>query len=178
MTETTEKIVESYVRYVKGWATISNIKCPDQHEIDLLAIDPVSLVRYHIESSVHVPGTGFSKLTNGAFDLEQMKVRVKAPSQRRTIGFFVEQKFGAPGIIESLKTYGFTPGNYRKIIVTWDCEPEARETASRHGIEVWEFPDLLDEIATLAGSGKHYVMDDTVRTLQMLIYAQRRKGPE
>jgi len=36
--ETTEKIVEAYVRYVKGWATISNIKCPGQSETDLLAI--------------------------------------------------------------------------------------------------------------------------------------------
>ncbi len=32
--ETTEKIVEAYVRYVKGWATIPNIKCPGQNEID------------------------------------------------------------------------------------------------------------------------------------------------
>jgi hypothetical protein len=176
MTETTEKIVESYVRYVKGWATISNIKCPDQHEIDLLAINPKDMERYHIESSVHVPGTGFCKLTNGAFDLEQMKVRGKAPSQRRTIGFFVEQKFGSDGIVQTLATYGFAPGNYHKIIVTWDCEPAAMETAGKNGIEVWEFPNLLDEIATLAGSGKHYVMDDTVRTLQMLVYAQRRKG--
>jgi hypothetical protein len=125
-----------------------------------------------------MPGTSFSKLTNGAFDLEQMKVRVKAPSQRRTIGFFVEQKFGAKGIIETLATYGFTEGKYHKIIVTWDCEPAARETAKQNGIEVWEFPDLLDEIAALAGNGKHYVMDDTVRTLQMLVCAQRRKGPE
>lgn len=38
--ETTERIVESYVRYVKGWATIPNIKCEGQYEIDLLAIDP------------------------------------------------------------------------------------------------------------------------------------------
>lgn len=178
MTETTKKIVESYVRYVRGWATISNIKCPDQHEIDLLAIDPLRLDRYHIESSVHTLGTSFSKLTNGAFNLEQMKVRVKAPSQRRTIGFFVEQKFGAKGIIETLATYGFIEDKYHKIIVTWDCEPEARETAKQNGIEVWEFPDLLDEIATLAGSGKHYVMDDTVRTLQMLVYAQRRRRTE
>ena len=176
MTETTEKIVESYVRYVMGWATISNIKCPDQHEIDLLAINPKDLQRYHIESSVHVPGTGFSKLTNGAFDLEQMKVRVKAPSQRRTIGFFVEQKFGAVGVVQTVATYGFVPGNYHKIVVTWGCETAARETATKNGIDVWEFPDLLDEIVALAGKGKHYVMDDTVRTLQMLVYAQRRKG--
>jgi hypothetical protein len=57
--ETTEKIVESYVRYVRGWATIPNIKCPGQYEIDLLAIDPVNLDRYHIESGVpflaHIP---------------------------------------------------------------------------------------------------------------------------
>jgi hypothetical protein len=54
--ETTEKIVEAYVRYVKGWATIPNIKCPGQHEIDLLAIDPVKLNRYHIESGVSISG--------------------------------------------------------------------------------------------------------------------------
>ena len=38
--ETTERIVEAYVRYVKGWVTIPNIRCPGQYEIDLLAIDP------------------------------------------------------------------------------------------------------------------------------------------
>jgi len=36
--ETTEKIVESCGRYVKGWFTISNIKCSGQYEIDLLAV--------------------------------------------------------------------------------------------------------------------------------------------
>jgi hypothetical protein len=38
--ETTEKIIESYVRYVRRWATIPNVKCDGQYEIDLLAIDP------------------------------------------------------------------------------------------------------------------------------------------
>jgi len=48
--ETTERIVEAYVRYVKGWATIPNIKCGGQKEIDLFAIDPVSGERFHIET--------------------------------------------------------------------------------------------------------------------------------
>ena len=47
--ETTEKIVEAYVRYVKNQAPIPNVKCPGQWEIDILAIDPVKLNRYHIE---------------------------------------------------------------------------------------------------------------------------------
>ena len=37
--ETTERIVEAYVRYIKGWATIPNIKCPGQYEIDPFGTD-------------------------------------------------------------------------------------------------------------------------------------------
>ena len=55
--ETTERIVEAYVRYVEGCATIPNIRCDGQMEIDLLAINPVTLDRYHIESGVSVSGS-------------------------------------------------------------------------------------------------------------------------
>ena len=40
--ETTEKIVESYCRYVKQWFTIPNIKCEGQYEVDLLAVEGLS----------------------------------------------------------------------------------------------------------------------------------------
>lgn len=53
--ETTEKIVEAYVRYVKGYFTLPNIKCAGQMELDLLAVDlsnPEKIERYHIESGV------------------------------------------------------------------------------------------------------------------------------
>lgn len=60
--ETTEKIVEAYVRYVKGWATIPNIRCDGGFEIDLLAIDPRTGDRYHIETSISVSPV-FSRLT-------------------------------------------------------------------------------------------------------------------
>ena len=56
--ETTEKIVESYCRYVKQWFTIRNIKCKVQYEVDLLAVDttsPKRLGRYHIECGVSIP---------------------------------------------------------------------------------------------------------------------------
>src|SRR5262249_32719706 len=64
--ETTEKIIECYVRHVLRWATIPNIKCDGQYEIDLIAIDPVNLERYHIESSVSA-SKGFSRLTAKSF---------------------------------------------------------------------------------------------------------------
>jgi hypothetical protein len=54
--ETTEKIAEAYCRYIKGWATIPNIKYHGQYEIDLLAVDPRTDKRYHIESGVSISG--------------------------------------------------------------------------------------------------------------------------
>jgi hypothetical protein len=107
--ETTEKIVEAYVRYIKGWATIPNIKCKGQFEIDLLAIDPVNLNRYHIESSVSISGS-FSKLTAKPFNEAAYKERLQKPKQRRTIGYFAERKFESEPVIDSLKSYGFILG--------------------------------------------------------------------
>ena len=65
--ETTERIVEAYVRYVKGWATIPNLRCEGQKEIDLFAIDPVTDERWHIETSVSI-SSGFSALSNEPFE--------------------------------------------------------------------------------------------------------------
>src|SRR5438093_2664269 len=117
--ETTEKIVESYCRYVKQWFTIPNIKCEGQYEIDLLAVDttsPRKLGRYHIECGVSISGS-YSKLTAKPFSKEQLKIRVQQAGQRRTIGYFVDRKFGLPQVLAELKKYGFEPGNYRQIIV-------------------------------------------------------------
>jgi hypothetical protein len=115
--ETTEKIVEAYVRYVKHWATIPNIKCPGQYEIDLLAVDPATGESYHIESGVSISG-GFSKLTNKPFSTEALKVRVQQAGQRRTLGYFVDRKFGSPEIRKALAEYGFQPGGYKKVVVS------------------------------------------------------------
>jgi hypothetical protein len=84
MMETTEKIVETYVRYVLTWATIPNIRCKGQLEIDLLAIDPVKLDRYHIETSVS-SSNAFSRLTAGVFDPQRLKERTQKPKMRRTL---------------------------------------------------------------------------------------------
>ncbi len=98
--ETTEKIVESYCRYVKGWLTLPNIKCKGQYEIDLLAVDaksPKKLERYHIESGVSISGS-YSKLTNKDFSTEDLKIRVKQAGQRRSLGYFVHRKFDLPEV--------------------------------------------------------------------------------
>lgn len=169
--ETTEKIVESYCRYIKRWFTISNIKCSGQFEIDLLAVDfsnPDNIGRYHIECGISISGS-YSSLTAKPFSNDRLKIRVEQAGQRRTIGYFIERKFGSPEIISELARYGFKPGNYKKVIVTWGWTPEAEVTADDEGIVLWDFRNILTEIGDACRHIKTYFIDDTLRTIQLFV---------
>jgi len=170
--ETTEKIVEAYVRYINHWATIPNIKCPGQYEIDLLAIDPKSGKKYHIESGVSI-ATGFSKLTLQKFDPDLLKARLHKSKQRRTLGYFMEHKFSQPTVLATLKTYGFEPGKYQRVIVSWGWEPRVEAEASRQNVLLWKFADVLSGIAEAFRAERTYFTDDTLRTLQLYAMASR-----
>ncbi len=175
--ETTEKIVEAYVRYVMGWFTIPNIKCGQQMEIDLLAVDlkqKKRLRRYHIESGVSI-SRGFSLLTNDSYSPEELKKRLKMPRQRRTLGYFTERKFAHPGVLEKLKEYGFVPGNYTRVIVSWGWKPDVEAAAKQAGVRLWDFKEILREIADRYQSDRTYFIDDTMRTLQLMAMAMAMK---
>ena len=170
--ETTEKIVESYCRYVKKWFTIPNIKCKGQYEIDLLAVDTTSpkLRRYHIECGVSISGS-YSKLTDKPFSTDDLKVRVKQAGQRRTLGYFIERKFELPEVLAKLMEYRFVTGNYDRIVVTWGATPQAEALASKHKVQLWDFRNLLLEIAEESKNHKTYFTDDTARTIQLFAKA-------
>jgi len=173
--ETTERIVEAYVRYVRGWFTIPNIKCKGQLEIDLLAIDvtaPEGVRRYHIESGISISG-GFSSLTNKPFSADELKKRGKQASQRRTLGYFTERKFGDPGVVEKLRIFGFLPKNYTKVVVSWGWDVDVLAAAEEAGVELWDFKNILKEIAHKSRSDRTYFTDDTMRTLQLMAMAMK-----
>lgn len=169
--ETTEKIVESYCRYVKGWFTISNITCLGQYEIDLLALDPLSkadIKRYHIECGVSISGA-YSKLTGKGFSEELLKKRSTQSGQRRTVGYFIQRKFGPKQVLSELEKYGFKKGNYTKIVVTWGWTLQAKQKADRERIILWDFRDILNETAESCRGKKTYFRDDTLRTVQLFL---------
>jgi hypothetical protein len=169
--ETTEKIVESYCRYVKRWFTISNIKCPGQYEIDLLAIDPLpekSRGLYHIECGVSISG-GYSRLTAKEFSRARLKQRLEQAGQRRTVGYFIQRKFGPEEVVSHLERYGFKRGGYSRVIVTWGWTDEARVEAEREGVILWDFRDIMKAIAGSCRDQKTYFMDDTLRTIQLFL---------
>jgi hypothetical protein len=172
--ETTEKIVDSYCKYVREWFTMSNIKCPGQYEIDLLAIDPISGKRYHIECGISISGS-FSKLTSKEFSHQQLKVRTEQASQRRTIGYFIQRKFGPQEVLSKLRRYGFKDGNYTKVIVTWGWTEGAKSQAIKNGIELWDFRNIMYELYKEFAGAKTYFIDDTMRTIQLFTKAMLQK---
>lgn len=168
--ETTEKIVEAYVRYVKRWATIPNLRCGPFKELDLFAIDPRTDKRYHIETSVSISGA-YSKLTAKELAPDEHKDRVKQAGARRKLSFFLEHKFGPSAVRDELASLGCNPDNVERVIVTWDATADALAAARTAGIEVWLFPDMMQEIAEKAREGKTYFGDDTLRTLTLFAKA-------
>lgn len=141
--ETTERIVEAYVRYVKHWATIPNIKCKQQGEIDLFAIDPVTNRRYHIETSVSISG-GFSPLTAEPFEADEYKNPVRKAAARRKLDYFVKRKFSQESV-DALKELGCRQSQIGKVIVSWGWKDGVEDKARKHGIEVWDFRDIMRE---------------------------------
>jgi hypothetical protein len=175
--ETTEKIVEAYVRYVKGWATIPNLRCDAQKEIDLFAIDPVTDARWHIETSVSI-SSGFSALTNDVFEPGEHKNRLKAAAARRKLGFFLEEKFLPSAVEQRLALFGCGAGKLKRAIVTWDWKPGVEEAARDVGIELWGLPAMMQEIAEKARTGKAYLADDILRTIDLFARGLARSRKE
>jgi hypothetical protein len=169
--ETTERIVESYCRHVRGWFTISNVKCSGQYEVDLLAVDASSdagVRRYHIECGVSI-SSGYSKLTGKRFSPEELKTRLGQAGQRRTVGYFAERKFGLPEVRRELERYGFKGSNYERVVVSWGWTDEAAEEAKRRAIALWDFRDILGAIADACCRRDTYFVDDTLRTVQLFL---------
>jgi hypothetical protein len=175
--ETTEKIVEAYCRYVRGWFTIPNVRCAGQYEVDLLAVDAASdrhIKRYHIECGVSISGS-HSKLTADTFSPKLLKTWLGQSRQRRTLGYFIEHKFKLVERADELARYGFKKGNYTWVIVTWGWTPEAKEKADTEGIILLDFREILDAIIKECHDSRSYFADDTLRTVQLLQRSGGRK---
>ncbi len=109
----------------------------------------------------------YSKLTGKEFSQERLKKRVEQAGQRRTIGYFIQRKFGPKEVLSELEKYCFKKSNYTKVIVTWGWTAEAKEKADRDGIILWDFRDILKGIAESCRGKKSYFTDDTLRTIQL-----------
>ena len=86
------------------------------------------------------------------------------------MGFFLEEKFDAPGVQKTLASYGGSRP-VKKIIVIWEWKGGVKEAAAEHGIELWDFRDLMAQIADFGRHDRTYFGDDTLRTLTLFAKA-------
>ncbi len=174
--EASEKVVESYFRFVEGYFTIPNLRCKGQKEVDLIGMRyyKSSIERIDVEVSVTTSGE-FGKLNAKPYSPELKKTRSGSASERVKIGYFIKEKFNHSDVIETLKEYGFEEGNYQKIIVTWDWDVDVEPIAKENAIRLLRFKDILHEMQDKFGNDPSYYSDDTVRLLQLLKKSEMKK---
>ena len=102
--EASEKVVESYFRYVKNYFTIPNLRCSGQKEIDLIGMREGNgqVLRIHVEVSVTTSGA-YKKINSQPYSEINKKTRSGSASERVKIGYFVDSKFNDANVIASLR---------------------------------------------------------------------------
>jgi len=152
---------------------MTNIRLKGNKEIDLLAINPQTGEKFHVESRVTL--TGF-KLTRK--DTYSQKGKSKGKPHRRGSDFFDKEKFNHDVVVAGIREI-FGDANYRKILVVWDVEDESviGVAKEKFGIEVWYMEEILDELREAIFRGKlKGSRDDILRTVELVLKRGKVSG--
>jgi hypothetical protein len=152
-------IVDRYMQLVKKCFTMTNIMLEGGKEIDLLASNPISKEKYHIEVRF---------ATGKGFRLRLVYTQTKSGRKhRRGLDTLNEIKFAHPTVVNAVKEI-FGGGEYRKVLVVWDVEDNSivEQAKSIYNIEVWKIPDIMDKLVQEVKT-KPY-RNDVLRTIQLI----------
>jgi len=146
------------LQLVRKCFTMTNVMLEGGKEIDLLAVNPISGEKFHIEVRVTI-AKGF-------------RIRLKdtqtkdGRKHRRGLDTLDDIKF-KPVAKAAEEIFG--TGDYKKVLVVWDVEDgSVIEQAKRspYNIEIWKMSNILSELAREVKT-KAY-RDDVLRTLQLI----------
>jgi hypothetical protein len=147
------------MQLVKKYFTMTNIMLEGGKEIDLLAFNPISKKKYHIEVRV---------ATGRGFRLRLIDTQTKnGRKHRRGLDTLNEIKFAHPTVVSAVKGI-FGGDEYRKVLVVWDVEDSAviEQAKSIYGIDVWKMADLMNQLMREVKT-KPY-RNDVLRTIQLI----------
>ena len=128
-------------------------------EIDLLAVNPVSGEKFHIEVRVAI-GRGFR--------VRMVDTQTKSGRKhRRGMDTLNEIKFTPPTVVKAI-TEIFGSSEYRKVLVVWEVEDESviEQAETRYSIEIWKMTNIIGELIQEVKT-KAY-RDDVLRTVQLI----------
>jgi hypothetical protein len=138
---------------------MTNIMLEGGKEIDLLAFDPITKERYHIEVRV---------ATGRGFRLRLVDTQTKnGRKHRRGLDTLNEIKFAHPTVVSAVKDI-FGGGEYKKVLVVWDVEDSGviEQAKSIYNIEIWKMTDLMNQLIREVKT-KPY-RNDVLRTIQLI----------
>lgn len=151
-------IVDRYMQLVKKCLTMTNVVLSGGKEIDLLAVNPISGEKFHIEVRVAIKG----------FRLRLIDTQTKkGRKHRRGLDTLNEIKFEHPTVVNAVKKI-FGSGEYRKVLVVWDVEDSGviEQAKSIYKIEVWKISSIINELMREVKSRAY--RDDVLRTIQLI----------
>lgn len=152
-------IVDRYMQLVKKCFTMTNIMLEGGKEIDLLASNPISKEKYHIEVRV---------TTGRGFRLRLVDTQTKSGRKhRRGLDTLNEIKFSHSTVVNAVKEI-FGSSNYKKVLVVWDVEDSSviEQAKSIYNIDVWKMADLMNQLMREVKT-KPY-RNDVLRTIQLI----------
>jgi len=152
-------IVDRYMQLVKKCFTMTNIMLEGGKEIDLLAFDPISKEKFHIEVRI---------ATGKGFRLRLVDTQTKnGRKHRRGLDTLNEIKFAHPTVVSAVREI-FGGGEYRKVLVVWDVEDSSviEQAKSIYNIEIWKISNVMSELMQEVKSRPY--RNDVLRTIQLI----------
>jgi len=139
--------------------TMTNVMLEGGKEIDLLAVNPISGEKYHIEVRVTI---------DKGFRIRLKDTQTKnGRKHRRGLDTLNKIKFIPPTVVNAVKGI-FGTANYRKVMVVWEVEDESviEQAKGLYEIEIWKMSDVLSELIMEVKTRGY--RDDVLRTLQLI----------
>ena len=152
-------IIDRYMQLVKKCLTMTNIMLRGGKEIDLLAYNPQTNEKYHIEVRV---------TTGRGFRLRLIDTQTKnGRKHKRGLDTLNEIKFEPPIVVDAVREI-FGTSDYKKVLVVWDVQNNEVIKGAKevYSIEVWKLSEIMSEMMKEIGT-KSY-RDDVLRTVQLI----------
>lgn len=152
-------IVDRYMQLVRKCLTMTNVMLGGGKEIDLLAFNPVSGEKFHIEVRI---------ATGRGFRLRMIDTQTKnGRKHRRGLDTLNEIKFVPPIVVNSVKEIFGSP-EYKKVLVVWAVQGDEviEQAKAVYNIEVWKLSDIMSEMMKAIGTRSY--RDDVLRVIQLI----------
>jgi len=152
-------IVDRYMQLVRKCFTMTNVMLGGGKEIDLLAFNPVSGEKFHIEVRI-ATGKGFrlrmkdTQTKNGRKHKRGMDTLSKIKFEHSIVTSKVKEVFGS--------------SEYKKVLVVWDVQDNnvIEQAKNVYGIEVWRISEIIDHLMKEVKTRPY--RNDVLRTVQLI----------